>query len=396
LNVISKTVYNPSKNNKMKRLFLLSGFFLLGFIVYGQQAEKVYSIIRVQKNHAYYSQQAALWEKELQKSPTDTEAWFNFYTAARMINILASESGARFDINAIAEDLKANIPNTFEYHYVSFARGNMSREAYEHLQKAYTIDPERYETWDAFITKAALEGDDKAMKTFFEKWYRHELYSPGITSWNYNVLIGLDSDALILTFGDNDTYPLWFLQQVKNIRTDVKVLNTSLLLHPPYQNSVFKELGIPAFEKTMEETGDYQEYRDAVMEHILKNTNRPAYIGISTPQSFRKKHDDQLFLIGLAFKYSDQEFDHVAVIRKNYEHLFLKDYLKTNLTNDFSQSVVDYMDQQYIPCLSVLYKHYLLSGEASKYLEVRDLLVQIGEKNQMQTDIQNFLAKFKH
>ncbi|MFT5763651.1 MAG: tetratricopeptide (TPR) repeat protein, partial [Saprospiraceae bacterium] len=167
MNVISKTVYNPSKNNKMKRLFLLSGFFLLGFIVYGQQAEKVYSIIRVQKNHAYYSQQAALWEKELQKSPTDTEAWFNFYTAARMINILASESGARFDINAIAEDLKANIPNTFEYHYVSFARGNMSREAYEHLQKAYTIDPERYETWDAFITKAALEGDDKAMKTFF-------------------------------------------------------------------------------------------------------------------------------------------------------------------------------------------------------------------------------------
>jgi tetratricopeptide (TPR) repeat protein len=396
LNVIFNTVYNTSKNIKMKQLFFFSGFFLLGITVLGQQPEKIYSITRLQKNHAYYSEQTALWEKEIQKSPKDTEAWFNFYTAARMTNMFASEGGARLNIDAIAEDLKAKIPNTFEYHYVSYAQGNRSKEAFEHLQKAYSIDPERYETWDSFITKAEMEGDTKAMKPYFEKWYRHELYSPGITSWNYNVLIGLDANAIILTFGDNDTYPLWFLQQVKNIRKDVKVLNTSLLIDLSYQKRIFKELGIPTFDKTLQEMGSYQSYRDAMMEHILKNTDRPGYIGISAPSSFRNQHDSQLFLIGLAFKYSNQEFDHVAVIRKNYEQLFLKDYLNTNLTNDFSQSVVDYMDQQYIPCLSVLYKHYLLSGEEQKAAEVKNLLVQIGEKNQMQADIQGFLAKFNH
>lgn len=378
----------------MKSIPLLAGLLFLAIVSSGQAAETVYSITRVHQNYDYYSQQAALWEKEISKSPKNPEAWFNFYTAARMKNLLASESGARFDLEAIAADLQVNIPNTFEYHLVSYIQGNQSEAAFEHLQKAFSMNPERYETWDAFITKAEMDGDSKAMKPFFEKWYGHELYSPGVISWNYNVLIGLDPDAIILTFGDNDTYPLWFLQQIKNIRKDVKIWNTSLLTDLDYRKMVFKKAGIPDFDQTVIAFGNYQEYRNAIMEHILKFSKSVVYTGISAPSDFIKKHEEQLFLVGLAFKYCEQEFDHVAVIRKNYEQLFLKDYIKIPLTNDFSQSVVDYMNRQYIPCLSILYKHYQLSGEAAKAKEVRDLLILIGEKNHLQDDIQNFLSKF--
>jgi hypothetical protein len=67
------------------------------------------------------------------------------------------------------------------------------------------------------------------------KYFEHDRSENRIAhEYAWNILAGLDENAIIFTNGDNDTFPIWYLQAVEHFRRDVTVVNLSLINLPWY------------------------------------------------------------------------------------------------------------------------------------------------------------------
>lgn len=63
----------------------------------------------------------------------------------------------------------------------------------------------------------------------YQEWDDHDRSERYIArEFARNYLESCEKDAILITFGDNDTFPLWYVQEVEGVRPDVRILNYTL------------------------------------------------------------------------------------------------------------------------------------------------------------------------
>jgi hypothetical protein len=55
-----------------------------------------------------------------------------------------------------------------------------------------------------------------------------------------NILSSVPQNGILITYGDNDTFPVWYMQMAENYRTDVVVINEALAYSHWYREQILK------------------------------------------------------------------------------------------------------------------------------------------------------------
>lgn len=160
-----------------------------------------------------------------------------------------------------------------------------SRRGREKFYKVAELNPD-YQT---FIGTIGLKASNTHLVSFLElrifqneqeaqKELTDSLYNDFIISLAKNYLNSCAPDAILFTQGDNDTYPLLYVQNQYGFRTDVLVVNVSLLNTHRYINSLREQIldapGLPISVAPAKYANDKREFL-----YVTDRLGRPADLG---------------------------------------------------------------------------------------------------------------------
>ena len=146
-------------------------------------------------------------------------------------------------------------------------------------------------------------------------WFEHDMSENYIPrDYAYNMLAGLEPDAILFTYGDNDTFPLWYIQYVEGYRPDVRVANLSLMNTSWYIRQLrddeptlpitYTDAEIDRLRPLPLKGGGVAWKRDQAVNHIIQTTKwgRPIYFAATVAKEAWEPYIDYLVMEGMVRK----------------------------------------------------------------------------------------------
>lgn len=380
----------------MKKNILLLWILSISMYSQAQKPEPILSFATVLKPAAYYKEQSILWEKEILKDSLNAFAWYNYYRANRNFSRTdPSDKRSReqkdADLRKIVDRMGKAVPNSFDYNLCKWMAEGNNFEYLSYLKKAEELGSDRTEHLSDLVVWAEVERNIEKRNAYSKLMYQKGPVSPGLLYYNYNVLAGLKPNSILITCGDNDSYPAW-IQQSLGFRQDVLLLNIYLLKIKEYREKIFKELGLPMPKELKVDSLSEKWFANNLISFLAGNPkNRPVSVAVTCGNQMIQPYESNLYLTGLAYEYSTSNINNIAIIQKNMELLYALDYIENSFFQDISEYYTYSTHFNYVVPMIKLYNHYVLAGDVQGANKIKAKLVFIAKGRPEEQEILNML-----
>lgn len=181
-------------------------------------------------------------------------------------------------------------------------------EALSLLERCVQVAPD-YENGLTMLGAVHLKrGDREAAEHTFKTIFDQRVISQPLQDYAFNMLAGLPPGAVLITGGDNDTFPPLALQAGMDFRKDVIVINRSLLNHQTYTRAVFRDhpsitpdYDIETHETKIDSDGNATVLSNILIEKMIDEQKAPVFIAASANKPYFG-FDRELHIEGINFR----------------------------------------------------------------------------------------------
>jgi len=328
--------------------------------------EKVYRFIYVQKPHDWYVEQAKLWKKEIESRPNDPAIWGNYFMAIKYSHWRGDLTTYKHITDSILAEMGKNIPDSYEYHYLRFYNGERDVSL---LEKAYKLDPKRADALYELVMYYDSQGDKEKLEKFCKDLYQTRDISPGLLNYNYNVLVSTEKNGILFTNGDNDTYPGWVLQHSLGIRKDITILNLHLtFVNRDYLKRKLASKGINLNVDSFSKDKMNKFVEELTQQLSVNYPEIPVHVALTVYKGSIKNVEENLYLVGLTFKYSKKRFNNMVSIKNNIYNTLCVDYLVYDWYCEqfLASSILDNLHANYVVVFLKLAEYLHESGKSEE------------------------------
>lgn len=216
-------------NGRIIIFILINGLYLTVLLGCNKRSvdivrpEKVVSIRQIYYDTETYSELSNLWQKYYNEFPSE-DAYSNWMYAARY-------AGDEKYKNLLSKGLKKYPGNpTILYLSTMTEHGkDNDLQGRSYLERAAALDPSYMDPWFALVGHYMNSGDDERLSVALNELLHSGIIPDEVMDYSYNMLISMKKNSIIITNGDNDTYPGLILTKVLNIRPDITIVNGSFI-----------------------------------------------------------------------------------------------------------------------------------------------------------------------
>ena len=357
--------------------------------------QKIITFVKEEHDTQWYARQAKLWEAEVNKNPQNDDAWLNWFTATRYrIMFEAQDAYKAGKTKMIEEDysplkefavrLAKERPNSYarymiDYYCNRFVNGF---ECEDNMLKAIKMRPDNEDVYPDYVVYLLQSGETELMADILKKWYNTGEYSYTFLSYSYNVLAGMEAGGILFVNGDMPVFSSLLVKYGKDLFKDKTIICVGLFAVPGYLDHVCKELGIELEIEQKVFTGnyltdDYRKWDCNIFTTIAEKTGRPVYFSTFLSEANDYKFQQNVYSEGLVNRYSTVKYDNLAVKRRNYEQVYLTDYLTETFVPETYNATAYRVNLNYLPCFKSLLEYYRKTGNKAQEDKLYNMLKHI-------------------